>query len=59
MKVKQIREKALLTQQEFAKEIGVSIATVQSWEQKNITPSFKFKRKIIDFCKEKKIKYEE
>ncbi|NCD06397.1 MAG: XRE family transcriptional regulator [Spirochaetia bacterium] len=56
-KIKEIRTKVLLTQEEFAKEIGVAFATVQSWENRNVEPSFKCKRKIKEFCEKHNIEY--
>jgi DNA-binding transcriptional regulator YiaG len=56
-KIKQIREKALLTQSEFAKILNISFATIQSWERtNNVVPSFRMQRKIIEFCKNNNIK---
>lgn len=57
--IRRIREELLLTQEELAKEMGVSYATIQGWEQKKRTPSIKYKRKIIEFCKQKNINIEE
>jgi DNA-binding transcriptional regulator YiaG len=51
MNIKNIREKVLLTQSEFAKELNVAFSTIQSWEQGKATPSFRMKRRIIEFCK--------
>lgn len=50
MDIKEIRKKALLTQQEFAKAIGVSVCSVQYWEQGINQPSYRNLRKIMDFC---------
>lgn len=55
MDIKEIRKKAMLTQREFAKVLGVSLGIVQKWEQKNVEPSLRYKRKIVEFCKENKI----
>lgn len=57
MDIKAIREKAVLTQAEFAQLIKVSLRTVQSWEQGRSEPSIKFKRKVIAFCRRRKIEY--
>ena len=58
MDTKKIRTQALLTQSEFAKEIGVSLSCVSKWERGEFKPSFAQQRKIIEFCKEKGVKYE-
>lgn len=51
MSVKAIREKVLLTQREFAKELGISLGIVQRWEQGKNEPSLRYKRKLVEFCK--------
>jgi DNA-binding transcriptional regulator YiaG len=58
MNIKSIRDKALLTQYEFADKLNVCISTVQSWEQKGIEPSYRLKRRIIEFCKQNNIEIE-
>lgn len=56
MNIKEIRVKALLTQEEFAEEIGVSISAVRKWEIGERCPSLKQQRKLLEFCKKRKIK---
>lgn len=46
--VKKLRNKMFLTQSEFAKEIGVSIASVARWETGENEPTMKMKRKLND-----------
>ena len=46
--VKKLRNKMLLTQSEFAKELGVSIASVARWETGENEPTMKMKRKLND-----------
>lgn len=55
MDIKAIREKAYLTQSQFAKEIGVHANTVNSWEKGKKQPRLCHKKAIDDFCKERKI----
>lgn len=55
MNIKNIRQKALLTQKEFAEELCVSLSTISKWENNERNPSIKQQRKIIDFCKRKGI----
>ncbi len=55
MDTKSIRLKALLTQAEFAKELGVHPETVRAWEKGKCKPSFKQQRKIVEFAKERNI----
>ena len=42
--VKKLRNKMFLTQSEFAKELGVSIASVARWETSENEPTMKIKR---------------
>ena len=51
MKLKEIREKLMLTQEEFAKAVGVSYKAIQNWEQGKNEPSLRYKRKLVEFCK--------
>ena len=44
--IKKLRNKMLLTQSEFAKELGVSIASVARWETAENEPTMKVKRKL-------------
>lgn len=53
--VRKLREKLLLSQQEFANEIGVSFATVNRWENGKHQPTYKAKRIISELCKKNKI----
>lgn len=56
--VTDIRTDSMLTQKEFAKALGVSVSTVQSWEYKTNGISLRYARKIVEYCKKNKIKYE-
>lgn len=55
MPVKKIREKAFMTLEEFANELGVTLQSVFKWEQ-GFTPAKKNQRKIIAFCQKYNIK---
>ena len=44
--IKALRLKMLLTQEEFAKKLGVSFATVNRWENDKYEPTLKAKRKL-------------
>ena len=48
--IKEIRNRLFLTQEELAKALDVSFATVNRWENKIFEPSMKDKRKIKEFC---------
>ena len=56
--IKKLREKMLLTQTEFAKELGVSIASVARWELGDCEPTMKTKRKLCKLFKENGIEVE-
>lgn len=49
--IKEIRQKCFLSQEAFAKELGVSFATVNRWESGKTTPTYKTMKLIDDFCK--------
>jgi len=46
--IKKLRNKMFLTQTEFAKEIGVSIASVARWETGENEPTMRIKKKLND-----------
>ena len=46
--IKKLRNKMFLTQSEFAKELGVSIASVARWETGENEPTMKMKKKLND-----------
>ena len=56
--VKKLRNKMFLTQSEFAKELGVSIASVARWELGENEPTMKTKRKLKELFEENGIKVE-
>lgn len=56
--VKELREKLILSQQEFADLLGVSFASINRWETGRYEPTIKTKRKIVELCKENNIDLE-
>ena len=48
--IKEIRIKSLLSQADFAKELGVSFSTVNRWEKGKSVSAFKALKKIKDYC---------
>lgn len=46
--IKELREKLLVSQNELAKMLGVSFATVNRWENGRFEPNYKAKRKLQD-----------
>ncbi len=56
--IKALRESMILSQEEFAKYLGVSFATVNRWEKGHHEPTYAAKRKIIALCKKQKISFD-
>ena len=46
--IKTLRNRMFLTQTEFAKELGVSLASVARWETGENEPTMKVKKKLND-----------
>lgn len=57
-KVKAARLKLFMPQEEFAKELGVSFATVNRWENEKVSPSLKAQKSFHEFCKKNNINFE-
>lgn len=57
--IKALRNKMFLTQTEFAKELGVSIASVARWESGENEPTMKVKRRLNDLFIKYSIETEE
>lgn len=49
--IREIRQKRFLSQEAFAKELGVSFATVNRWESGKTKPTYKTMKLIDDFCR--------
>jgi len=56
--IKKIRRKAFLTQEAFAKQIGVSYTTVNRWETGKSKPNLKAMKLIDDYCKKNSIDFD-
>ena len=56
--VKELRDKLIMTQQEFAQLLGVSFASINRWETGANKPTTIIKRKIVELCKTKGEIYE-
>lgn len=57
--VKEVRGRLFLSQETFAKKIGVCPATLNRWEKGNCVPSFLRKQLFKKFCDSKGIQIEE
>lgn len=56
--IKMIRQKCLLSQQDFAKVLGVSFATINRWESGKSKPTYKTMKLIDDYCKKNNIDFD-
>jgi len=56
--IRKIRHRALLTQEDFAKEIGVSYATINRWETGKAKPNIKTMKLIDAYCKKNQIDFD-
>lgn len=56
--IKSIRQQCFLSQEAFAKELGVSFATVNRWESGKTKPTYKTMKLIDDFCKNNRIEFD-
>lgn len=56
--IRRLRRKAFLTQEDFAKELGVSFATVNRWETGKSMPNLKTMKRIDEYCKQNSIDFD-
>lgn len=57
-KIKQIRQQRFLSQETFAKELGVSFATVNRWESGKTMPTYKTMKLLDEYCKKSNITFD-
>ena len=57
--IKELREKMILSQTEFAKELGVSFASVNRQENGQFEPTIKVKRKLAPYFKKYKVEVDD
>ena len=55
--IRETRQKAFFTQEEFAQKIGVALSTVNRWELDKACPNVKAMKEIKSFCKENEMDY--
>ena len=55
--IKNLRRKCLLSQTDFAKEIGVSFSNVNRWETGKSKPNYKALKRIAEYCKKNSIDF--
>lgn len=58
IEIKKVRQNAFLSQQDFAKELGVSFSTVNRWETGKTRPTYKAMKAIDAFCKKNGILFD-
>ena len=58
-KVKFARQKLMLSQADFAKELGVAFSTVNEWENGVRHPNYIMQRKFAAFCEGNNIVFED
>ena len=56
--IRKIRHRVLLTQEDFATEIGVSYATINRWETGKAKPNIKTMKLIDAYCKKNQIDFD-
>ena len=56
--IKMLRQKMLITQEDFAKELGVSPSTVNRWETGKARPNLTAMKKLKSFCSRNDLPYE-
>lgn len=56
--IKRIRQSAMLSQEELARELGVSFATVNRWETGRAKPTYRTLRLIDEYCKNHNISFD-
>jgi DNA-binding transcriptional regulator YiaG len=56
--IKKIRLNAFMSQQDFAKVLGVAYSTVNRWENGKGYPTYKAMKAIDDYCREHGIDFD-
>ena len=56
--IRELRQKCFLSQEAFAKELGMSFATVNRWEAGKTKATYKTMKLIDDFCKKQGINFD-
>lgn len=57
VEIKRLRTRCFLTQEDFAKKLGVAFSTVNRWEQGKSKPNLVAMKNIKAFCEENDIAY--
>ena len=57
--LKMTRQKAFLSQKAFAKELSVSVSTINRWETGRVKPNLTAMKNIKAFCEKNALSYED
>ena len=57
--IRVMRKKALLSQEDFAKALNVSVGTINRWENAKTNPNITAMKKIKTFCEKNNIPFDE
>lgn len=57
--IKDIRQKTFVSQEEFAKELSVSVSTINRWETGKVRPNISAMKKIKLFCEKNNISFKD
>lgn len=55
--IKHIRQNQFLSQESLAKELGVSFATINRWEQGKTKPTYKTLKLLAEYCEKHNISF--
>lgn len=56
--IKKMRQKIFLSQEEFAKELNVSVSTINRWETGKVKPNLTAMKKLKRFCEKNNLKFD-
>ena len=57
--IKKTRQKAFLSQEEFADSLHVSVSTINRWENDKVRPNLSAMKSIKEFCQKYDLPYGE
>lgn len=55
--IKSLRLQLLLSQEDFAKELGVSYSTINRWEREHTKPNYHAMKRIDEYCQRHNIEF--
>jgi len=57
--IKMTRQKAFMSQEDFARELKVSVSTINRWETGKVRPNLTAMKRLKDFCGAHDLPYSE